>query len=70
MLSTFYNRLSVLTAFHGCSRAAAWESCGSKPYPEVLQVVHSDGIAEEVEEGVLEHAAVAVPRHDPSVRYL
>lgn len=29
-------------------------------YAEGLDVVHGDGIAEEVEEGILEHAAVAV----------
>jgi hypothetical protein len=29
-------------------------------YTEVLQVVNSEGVAEEVQQGVLEHAAVAV----------
>jgi hypothetical protein len=31
-------------------------------YPERLQVVHRDGIAVKVEQGILEHAAVAVAR--------
>jgi hypothetical protein len=29
-------------------------------YTEVLQVVHADAIAEEVEQSILEHASVAV----------
>jgi hypothetical protein len=32
-----------------------------KTYTEVLQVVDAQGIAEEVEESILEHASVAVP---------
>lgn len=60
----------VLTVSHGwCSSVAARDSCGFKPYPEVLEVVHSDGIAEEVKESVLEHAAVTVAKHQ-SVRHL
>jgi len=38
------------------------------PYPEVLDVVHSNGIAEEVEDSILEHAAVTVPNQVARVR--
>lgn len=33
---------------------------GDKAYSELLQVVHGDGVAEKVEQSILEHATVTV----------
>ena len=40
---------------------ARGRAAGLAPYPEVLEVVHRDLVAENVEESILEHAAMAVP---------
>jgi hypothetical protein len=60
MLSIFYHATGLSPTLD-CNHQASPK--GRAAYPEILKVLHRDGIAEEVEEGILEHAAMAVPSY-------
>jgi hypothetical protein len=51
----------AVDCLEGIVRAKLWALSGvPRTYPERLQVIHREGIAVEVEKGILQHAAVAV----------